>query len=494
MGVATTLATGCASSSAPPLATSAPPTTAAAATTRTFGQHTLTRKAVANGDLPNILFISIDDLNDWVGFLGTHPGNHTPNFDALAGSGLSFTNAHTPAPMCLPARNALLYGDPPYVTGVYDHTDASTTNATEYTRVTPSLIDYAWAGGYETFGTGKVFHGRNNRFDTSQNIDFYLPGYLRKSFPDSGRFDPDWISPYSGNPIGTGEEFTPAHIDFGPSGREPLDDPDGLAATWAMDRLAEDHQRPLFLAFGTYMPHVPWRVPQQYFDLHPLEDVVVPEIREDDLDDLSDYARGLIDTSGRYRLMTQSNLMAEAVQAYQASISYADDMAGRVLNSLADSRYADETTIVLWSDHGYHLGEKMHIHKLTLWERATRVPLVLGGAGIPAGVVDAPVSTMDMAGTIAAAGDFALRDSWDSEDLVGLVADPSSAAARPPVTTWLEGNHAVRTDRYRYIRYVTGDTELYDHSVDQNEWTNIAADPANAAIVTELDGFLPAAS
>jgi arylsulfatase A-like enzyme len=462
---------------------------------RTYGSVQLRRRRAAS-DAPNVLLISLDDCNDWLGFLNNHPGTHTPNLDALARISVSFDRAYCTAPMCLPARTSVLFGRQPFHTGVYDHTDESLARYEGLTTETPSLIDDLWAGGYDTYGAGKVFHDQQaERWTEFRRFPWYIPGHVRKR-PDADpeRYDPDWRSPYDGEPIGRGETFDDTMMDFGPSGRSADQEADGQASDWVLDRLARQHSNPFILALGLYLPHEPWRVPRKYFDLHPLDEVVVPEVRPDDLSDLGPYARDdVVDQFDRYARILRSGLWEEVVQAYQAAISYADDHAGRVLTALAASPYADSTIVIVSSDHGFHLGEKMHIEKFTLWERATRIPLVLHVPGRYASkrVVDAPVSAIDIGPTLAELCGVELHAQHDGKSLVHVIGDPSRADTRPPVMTWKEGNHSVRRRHWRYIRYRTGEAELYDHRTDPHEFINLAHDPGQAAVITELDSLLP---
>ena len=224
-------------------------------------------------------------------------------------------------------------------------------------------------------GAGKIYHGQlPKRWDDYRLTNWYVPADERgKPNADPATFDPDWLSPFDGRPIGRGERFTRAMIDFGPSGVSPDEEPDGKSARWVCDRLgAMPSGQPFFLGFGNYIPHEPWRVPKRFFDMHPLEDVVVPPIRPDDLTDLGPYARDhIIDQQDKYATLVESGLLEEAVQAYQAAISFADDRVGVILDQLASSPRADDTIVAVWSDHGFHMGEKLHIAKFTLWERST---------------------------------------------------------------------------------------------------------------------------
>jgi arylsulfatase A-like enzyme len=454
------------------------------------------RRRKAASDAPNVLFISIDDCNDWLGFLNNHPGTHTPNLDALAGTSLSFDKAYCTAPMCLPARTSVMFGRQPYASGVYDHADKSVVRYEQLTENTSSLVDDLWAAGYDAYGAGKVFHDpQSERWTASRRFPWYLAGHVRKR-PDAEatRYDPDWRSPFDGKPIGRGNSFDYTMIDFGPSGRPAKREADGLATSWVLDRLAQDHPNPFFIALGLYLPHEPWRVPQRYFDLHPLDEIVVPEVRPDDLDDLGSYALGeIIDRSHRFAKLRASGLWERAVQAYQAAISYADDHAGQVLEGLAASRYADDTIVVVWSDHGYHLGEKMHIEKFTLWERATHVPLLLyvPGRYDSQHLVNAPVSAIDIGPTLTDLCGVEIHDQHDGRSLLPVIEHPELAHERPPLMTWRAGNHCVRRGGWRYIRYRTGETELYDHRTDPQEFTNLADDPRHAATIADLDALLP---
>lgn len=463
--------------------------------TRSYGPTTLTRTRAAS-DAPNVLFFSIDDCSDWVGFLDNHPGTSTPNLDALAAESLVFTKAYTAAPMCLPSRSAMMFGRAPYESGVYNHS-ADSKDAYERMQVsTPSIVDSFWAAGYETFGVGKIFHDpQEQRWTDSYRQPWYVPIDVRDEPNSKGRYDPDWISPYTGEPIGQGDvDGAVAMVDFGPSGKSAEDDPDGLATAWVIDHLRTDHEVPFFLGHGVYLPHRPWRVPQRFFDLHPLDEVVVPDFRPEDLDDLSLYTReNIIDPFDAFELLYDSGIWQEAVQAYQAAISYADWNVGQVLDELYSGPYADDTVIAVSSDHGYHLGEKLHLHKQTLWERATHLPMLIRAPDTltPGDTFDRPVSLVDLGPTVLDLCGIEPLETHQGETLVPALDEPTLADDRPPVMTWLEGNHAVRSGQWRYIRYRTGDTELYDLETDPDEYTNLSALAEHADLQRDLDTFLP---
>lgn len=450
------------------------------AETRTYGGTTLRRRN-AGADGPNLLVLSLDDQNDWLGFLDNHPGTRTPNLDALAAESVVFTHAYTTAPMCNPARMAIFFGQPPHRSQVYDHSDESDAALGRFVPEHVSLVDHFWSAGYESLLSGKVATHMGKRCGSS-------PG------PTLNESERDWVSPYDGRPLGDDGQPRGAGIDFGPSGRPLDEEPDVIAARWAADKLGGTRS-PFVLCYGTVRPHTPWRVPQQFLDQHPIERVVVPDVRPDDLEDLSEYAReDILQYRKQFETLRDSGRWEEAVRAYQASTTFADHCIGIVLDALAGSAHADDTIVVVFSDHGLHLGEKMHVHKFTLWERATRVPFLLRAPGALApGSFDPPVSTLDLGPSVAELCDVEIQGPHEGASLVPAINDPTLAEERPPVTTWLEGNHAVRRGRWRYIRYRTGDTELYDRETDPDEYTNLSGQPEYRSVEAELDAFLPAA-
>jgi arylsulfatase A-like enzyme len=450
----------------------------------------------AQSGSPNVLFIALDDCNDWVGFLANHPGTKTPNLDALAAKSLSFTKAYCVAPMCNPARTGIMFGSQPFTGGVYDHSEASFQRYYELAGTMPSLVEEMSANGYTTIGAGKVFNdAEKNRWRNYRATDFWADIGDRKPPTPPERWDPNWISPYDGKPENDSTKFTIDEIDFGPSGKNRDDDPEGQASQWVAERLKDDYDSPFFLAYGAVCTHVPWRIPQQFFDMHPLEDIVLPKYMPEDLDDLSDYVKThIIDQVGVFKRLVKQNLWAPAVQAYQAAISYADDCVGRVLDQLASSPYADDTIVMVWSDHGFHMGEKMHIEKFTIWEHGTHVPFLLHVPGKFASgqTFEKPVSTIDIGPTLVdLIGGEMHSPKHEGKSLLPAIADPALADDRPPIMTWRVGNNAVRRDNWRYIRYVSGDVELYDQSNDPEELTNLASRPETKDIQRQLEAFLP---
>jgi len=434
---------------------------------------------------PNILFIAVDDLNDWAGFMNGHPGMqiHTPNLDRLARRSMSFTNAHTPAPACAPTRAAILTGVHHARSGVENvyWGDGPRWRDFEALKDVVTLEQFFKSQGYKTLGAGKIYHSQAPPWaPTSQvepaNWDFYYP------------------SPYISHPFQMrppAEVIYPADVDneSRPGGGDgfwtwgPIQAPDEKMADyhvidWARYQLGQRHDRPFFLAAGTWKPHDPWEVPQKYFDMYPLESIVLPEVMENDLEDAFDHGRRWIQ-----KWVNDNHQWEKVVQSYAASISFADAMVGRLLDTLESSAYADNTIVVLWSDHGMHMGEKENIEKFTLWERSTKVPLIVSAPGVtePGSTCDQPVSLMDLYPTLVELAGFDAPEHLDGHSLVPQIANPE-LATDPVVTsymfTWTREptvGHAVRSLNHRYIYYPEINLEeLYDHRTDPKEWTNVA--------------------
>lgn len=416
---------------------------------------------------PDVLFIAIDDLNSWIGPLDTYFGVKTPNLDRLAKRGLLFTHAYCAAPACNPSRAALLTGRAPSTSGVY-HNDQP------WRPVMPDAVtlpQHFHANGYEAVGGGKIFHNAYND-RASWDTYFAIPGSPSpKNRPVNG--------------------LHKAQFDWG-----PVDVPDERmgdykTASWAIDQLNAEHSKPLFLAVGFIRPHLPWYVPQKYFDMYPLDRIRKPEVDLHDLDDIPRLGREMALAGGDHEAVVSHQLWEKAIQGYLASISFADAQLGRVLDALDKSPRASQTLVVVWGDHGWHLGEKEHWRKFTLWEEATRTPLIIAGPGINPGQCETPVSLMDLYPTLIDYCGLSPRANLEATSLSPLLRDPKAPWLRPAVMTHGRGNHAVRSSRWRYIRYSDGTEELYDHDEDPHEWKNRASDPSLTAVKQGLARWLP---
>jgi arylsulfatase A-like enzyme len=429
--------------------------------------------AVAPATRPNVLFVAVDDLNHWVGHLGRNTQARTPHLDRLATMGVTFTRAYCAAPLCNPSRAALMSGRRPGTTGVYD-------NAQDWKPVVPTaetLTTQFLAAGYEVFGAGKIYHSSTHR-----------PGewtdYLKQK---GGKGDPPPHPSANGNGVG-GIRFKPLMNDA------VL--PDEAAVDYGARHLTRPHDKPFFLAVGLHKPHMPWDVPKKYYDLFPLDTIQLPPTTPDDRADIPKAALDLITPKGDHAAILKSGRWKEAIQAYLAATAYADAQIGRLLDAFDKSPDRDNTIIVLWGDHGWHLGEKEHWRKFTLWEEATRTPLlwVVPGVTKPGGVCGRTVDLMGLYPTLCGLCGLPKPAHVEGADLRPLLADPQAAWDTPAVTTFHRNNHAVRSERWRYIRYADGSEELYDHEADPYEWTNAAGDAKHAVTKAGLAKHLPTAN
>ncbi len=440
------------------------------------------------GSQPDILFIAVDDLNDWVGHLGGHPQAETPNIDRLAARGLAFTNAHSPSAICNPSRTALLTGLRPSTSGIYGNEPDWRGEDLFEGRAT--LPRHFRDNGYRTLGAGKIFHAHTftadgfTGFNDTEAWDAFYPS-LTRQLPDELR--PAGV-PVNGNPLFDG-------FDWSPVVAEDMALGDGQVTEWAARQLRAETGAPRFVAAGIYRPHLPWYVPPRYFDRHPLEQIELPAHIEGDLEDVPEIAAASEYQSTEIHewVLEDESRWREGVQAYLASTSYADAMVGRLLDALDASGRADDTIIVLWGDHGYHLGEKERWRKNTLWEESTRVPFIVVAPGVtePGTRTEASVSLMDIYPTLVELAGLELPEHVEGTSLVPLLEDPDAARTEPALTTYGRNNHALRSERYRYIRYADGTEELYDHAEDPHEWTNLADEPRYSGVKTELAAWLP---
>lgn len=452
--------------------------------------------AASAAERPNVLFIAIDDLNDTVGFLRNHPGARTPHMDRLAARAVSFTNAHCASPGCNASRTALLTGLRPSTTGIYANQDNWLENPR--TRDAVTLPDSFRKAGYVTKGGGKIYHAHS--FNAEAFRGFLDPEPWAEYFPSKERQMPVELRPDDW-PVHSAKEFYGGHFDWAPMDIADEEMADGQVVAWAEKQLATEHDRPLFLAVGIYRPHVPWWTPRRYFDLHPLGEVRLPETREDDLEDVPKAGREFARRDWQ-EWITSNRQWKKAVQGYLASVTFADVMVGRLIAALENGPLAHNTIIVLWSDHGYHLGHKEHWEKFALWEQSTHVPLVFvdtrtqrdqSEPGWAAGSrCGQPASLLDIYPTLVELCHLDPVEALEGTSLVPLLANPGKKTGRAVVTTHKYGNHAVRSDRWRYIRYADGSEELYDHSSDPNEFTNLAQQEEHGEIKDDLARWLPA--
>ncbi|MBG89710.1 MAG: iduronate-2-sulfatase [Verrucomicrobiales bacterium] len=433
---------------------------------------------------PNILFIAIDDLNNFA--LGKHPQAKTPNIDRLAKRGVLFTNAHCVVPACNPSRTALLTGISPHVSGVYY-------NRQDWRKCTNlknavTLPEFFKKQGYKTMGGGKIYHAHSLNRQAYEG--FLDPKPWHAYFPSKNQqmpieIDPDPM-PENGNPKHYG-----GHMDWSILDISDNEMADGQVVSWAEKQLAQKHDKPLFLAVGIYRPHVPWYTPKRWFDQFPPDDVQLPETKQGDLDDVPPVGRGFARRTWQ-QWMVDNKKWHGFVRGYLASISFADAMVGRLLDALDKGPHAKNTIIVLWGDHGYHLGHKEHWEKFALWEQATQVPVIFSAPGLSKGKkTNRPASLLDVYPTLVELCGDRPSKQLNGKSLVPWLRDPGAEFKTPVITTHGRGNHAVRSAHWRYIRYYDGSEELYDHRKDPHEFTNLASQVPYADVKARHAKWLP---
>jgi len=425
---------------------------------------------------PDVLLIVLDDVNDWVGYLGGHPGVHTPAIDGLAARGLGFTNAHCPSPVCRPSRTALLSG-----MRACHLPGGPNTLWTDLIEVERTLPAWFGAHGYRVAGCGKVFHLQNElAFDEYFDGENDFPGPERSLGAEYGLDDDDDDEEEEPAKFSDAETdiLNDEHFDWGAIDTDEFHWRDHQNATWAAERLSEDSDQPLFLAIGIGKPHLPWYFPASYFDLYPLEDVELPDVRVGDRADLPREARNLVHSGRVHAKLVEADLWCEAVRAYLAGVSFADAQVGLVLAALEASPRRDRTIVALVSDHGWHLGEKGHWRKATLWERSTHIPLVIATPGyqLPGATCGRPVESLSIYPTLCDLAGLPRPEQIEAPSLVPLLADPAAEWSHLALTS-LRDSHTLRSERYRFTRYRAGSIELYDHELDPHEYDNRADDP-----------------
>lgn len=442
------------------------------------------------GTKPNIIFLAIDDLNDWINppGLGGLPELKTPNFDRLRKMSMSFTNAHISSPACAPSRVSIMTGVSPARSGVtgWKHPDWRKVPALS-TLLT--MEQFFKEKGYKTLAGGKIYHTLSPPRSTinqseGKGWDFYYPS-LKIPVPFQVRAPKEIISP---------ENFKGIQPDYFTWGPIAMDDDymaDFQIAEWANYELSQKHDKPLFLAVGLTKPHDPWEVPQKYFDMYPLANIPDLPMKEDDLEDAFIHGRRAL-----HRFITDNNQLKKVVQAYMATISFTDAMLGKFLDGMEKSGYLQNSIIVVWSDHGMHMGEKENWEKFTLWERSTRAPLFIMAPGItkPGSTTHVPVSMMDMFPTLAELAGEKIPEYCDGESLVPMLK-LEKFDHKPAFTAYFMNEqggansgdgYTIRTKQYRYIYYpFINLEELYDHQVDPNEWNNIAYKASSKSVIQE---------
>ncbi|MEM9479324.1 MAG: sulfatase [Verrucomicrobiota bacterium] len=444
---------------------------------------------------PNVLFLAVDDMNDWIGSHGKSVQAITPNLDKLAARGVNFTNAHTAGVFCAPSRAAIFSGQFASTTGCYQSANYFT-NRPEIESLQTSFSK----AGYTTLGTGKLYHHPVGAIDPRGWTEFYLRTQEQREngwAMESWGPDTPFPAKFPASVYNEGTEITGGlFLEWGAIPNEKEEEmADTKRINWTVEQLQKEHDKPFFLACGIYAPHYPNYCPQKYFDLYDPDEIPLPPVKEGDRDDLPPkIQKQLTNRAKIVQKLIDLDAWNDSIHGYLACISYADAMMGRVLDALEKSPYADNTIVVLWSDHGYHLGEKGQWGKHTLWERSSNVPFIWAGPGVAKGVeTDLTASLIDMYPTyVEMCGLPAPHQKLEGQSLAATLADPTKGTDRnvflPHATP---GEYAVINRDWRYIRYGDDGEELYDLQEDPNEWTNLASDSAQAERIRAMQEFAP---
>ena len=436
----------------------------------------------ALSEKPNILLIPVDDLNDWIGCLGGHPQAKTPNIDLLAKRGVLFSNAHCQSPVCNPSRASMMTSLYPETTGIY-FLDPPLHRTSIPKKATVMTMRFH-KDGYHVRGAGKVYHHWDKYHFPESSYFIKLDGIKLGFGPLTRRIATRW----------NGCHFL---WDWGPypKNRKDEDMPDYKIATWGIKELEKKHSKPLFLATGFYRPHVPMYAPQKWFDLHPMETLQLPKVLKDDLADLSPYAIDLTrlkHVAPSYDWAVEHNEWKPLVRSYLACVSFVDHQIGRLLDGLDKSPIGKNTIVVLYGDHGFHLGEKERFAKRSIWKDGSGVPLIIAGPGIAEGkVCKKPVELIDIYPTLLDLAGLKADPKHEGDSLVPLLKDPDAEWPHMARSSFGPGNVAIISEHYRYIHYHDGSEELYDIEQDPNEWKNLAADPKYKGTIARHKAFLP---
>ena len=490
-------------------------------------------------DRPNVLFIICDDLNDYIQGFGGHPQAKTPHMARLARSGVSFTQAHCNIPICGPSRASLFSGIYPHNSGCFGFTKW---DGYEILKNSRTIMDHFRANGYQTLGTGKLMHQMvRNEWDAFGNPSDYgpfvydgkekiahptVPAPYREIGAVDGSFGPlvnlTEIKSPGGKPLAwqTGGWARQRELKIHSQTDRDLT-ADELNGKWAVDQLKaftkQNGGKPFFMGVGFIRPHTPLIVPKKFFDMFPLQNIELPNIRIGDV--LDTHAKsvrtipgGSEPTASRtedmgsrlFRLLVESyedkeSALRHFIQAYLASIAAVDEQIGRLLDVIDNSPLKENTIIIMTSDHGWGMGEKDYLYKNSLWQESTRVPLILRAPGIgkPSGVVTRPVSLIDIYPTLidlCALDNKTMKNDkghpLDGHSLKPLLEKPAEGkwsgpdSALTALYKWRmkynpsQESYSLRADHWRYIRYENGKEELYATSEDPHEWVNLAENPS----------------
>jgi uncharacterized sulfatase len=417
----------------------------------------------------NVLFIAVDDLNNSLGCYG-HPVVQSPNIDKLAARGMRFDRAYCQYPLCNPSRTSLLSGRRPDTTQITDNTTPPRTHLGDVVF----LPEHFQKNGYYTARVGKIAHGR---FEDAVKWD-YSGGPARK---DKDKGEQEVVQQEGG-----------LKLTWTATNNKDEDEPDGRTAR-QIAKLLEQHQdQPFFLAAGFHKPHLPFVAPKKYFDLYPPEKITLPKEPPEHLKDIPPIAR--THTAGDEKMTDLEK--KQAIAAYYACTSFIDAQVSVLMEAMDRLKLWDNTIVVLWGDHGWHLSEHGGMwRKMSLFEESARVPLIVVTPGKKANVSSPRlVEFVDLYPTLCELCGLSTPKGMEGLSFVPLLDDPNRPWKKAAYTTVRRGKvlgHTVRTERYRYIEWGDEKTaQLYDHDKDPHEYVNLINDPKHAEVVAALRKLL----
>lgn len=432
---------------------------------------------------PNVLFISVDDMNNDLGTYG-HPLVKSPHIDRLAARGVRFDRAYNQFPFCSPSRASLMTGLRPARTKVRDLSHHFRTGLPNVVTLPQTFMN----SGYFAARVGKIYHYGNPGDIGTNGLDD-PPSWQKVVNPRGRDKDEEGQLTFFGPKRATGSSL-------GVLAAEGADEEqtDGKVATEVIKLMEENRGRPFFIAAGFFRPHCPFIAPKKYFDLYPLDRITVPSFTPAMA---SKFLPAAIASTKPWPYMGATETEAREVKrGYYATISFVDAQVGRLLDALDRLGLRDDTIVVFWSDHGYSLGEHGLWMKKSLYEESARSPLIFAGPGMSGGKGSPrTVEFVDIYPTLADLAGLAAPKDLDGVSLRPLLENPSAAWTRPAYTEVdrKEGaGHSVRTERWRYTEWAGGKqgSELYDHDADAGETRNLVSDPAFAPVVVEMKQLL----
>lgn len=430
---------------------------------------------------PNVVFIIADDLNGY-STRDEYPTIQTPNLDKFRNESINFVNATCNTPVCVPSRASFLSGLSPEKTGAY-HNGSDPWRTSGILDTITSLPEHFKNNGYKTWGKGKIFHARlkEGRIKAMFDNKYWGGGF--------GPFPMDESEWHCGSKFKSVTPWTNPDTDF----------PDVVNANDAIEFLKEHHNRPFFLFYGLWRPHTPYTAPKRFFDLYEQEKMPIPAgYKKGDLSDIPMLGRLLVDSLNMTRC-NETNAIDTAtwkkfLWGYAATTSFADWNIGRVIKALDNSKYADNTIVIICSDNGYHMGEKLRWQKGTLWDYSAHTPLLIRTPAKKKAVSTRTVSLLDLYPTLV---DYCQLEetnhTLDGKSMKPLLSDPGGVWDRPAFMTYGVNYSSVRSEQWHYIRYPNGKEELYDLENDPFEFTNLVASENHqyGDIIKEMDRQIP---